>query len=162
MQKEIKEMSESLIGLLISRKLTISTAESCTGGMLGTIFTEISGASDAYMGGAITYSNNAKMKIIGVSKETLDSVGAVSKETAMEMASGIKNTLITDIGVSATGIAGPTGGTLQKPVGLVYIGLSAGSVCQYRELRLRGDRHEIREQTCIEIMKMITEYIMAQ
>jgi len=116
---------EDVVGrLLIKNRKTIATAESCTGGLIGDRLTNISGSSLYYNGGIVAYSNPVKEKTIGVKKETLDSAGAVSEETALEMARGIRNKLNADIGLSTTGIAGPKGGTKEKPVGLVYIAIS--------------------------------------
>ena len=116
---------EDVVGkLLIKNRKTIATAESCTGGLIGDRLTNISGSSLYYRGGIVAYSNSVKEKTIGVKKETLDSAGSVSEETALEMARGIRNKLNADIGLSTTGIAGPKGGTKEKPVGLVYIAIS--------------------------------------
>ena len=116
---------EDVVGrLLIKNRKTIATAESCTGGLIGDRLTNISGSSLYYKGGIVAYSNSVKEKTIGVKKETLDSAGSVSEETALEMARGIRNKLNADIGLSTTGIAGPKGGTKEKPVGLVYIAIS--------------------------------------
>ena len=116
---------EDVVGrLLIKNRKTIATAESCTGGLIGDRLTNISGSSLYYKGGIVAYSNSVKEKSIGVKKETLDSAGSVSEETALEMARGIRNKLNADIGLSTTGIAGPKGGTKEKPVGLVYIAIS--------------------------------------
>ena len=116
---------EDVVGkLLIKNRKTIATAESCTGGLIGDRLTNISGSSLYYKGGIVAYSNSVKEKTIGVNKETLDSAGSVSEETALEMARGIRNKLNADIGLSTTGIAGPKGGTKEKPVGLVYIAIS--------------------------------------
>ena len=119
---------EDVVGrLLIKNRKTIATAESCTGGLIGDRLTNISGSSLYYKGGIVAYSNSVKEKTIGVKKETLDSAGSVSEETALEMARGIRNKLNADIGLSTTGIAGPKGGTKEKPVGLVYIAISYDS-----------------------------------
>ena len=119
---------EDVVGrLLIKNRKTIATAESCTGGLIGDRLTNISGSSLYYKGGIVAYSNSVKEKTIGVKKETLDSAGSVSEETALEMARGIRNKLDADIGLSTTGIAGPKGGTKEKPVGLVYIAISYNS-----------------------------------
>ena len=116
---------EDVVGkLLIKNRKTIATAESCTGGLIGDRLTNISGSSLYYKGGIVAYSNSVKEKTIGVKKETLDSAGSVSEEAALEMARGIRNKLNADIGLSTTGIAGPKGGTKEKPVGLVYIAIS--------------------------------------
>ena len=119
---------EDVVGrLLTENRKTIATAESCTGGLIGDRLTNISGSSLYYKGGIVAYSNSVKEKTIGVKKETLDSAGSVSEDTALEMARGIRNELNADIGLSTTGIAGPKGGTKEKPVGLVYIAISYDS-----------------------------------
>ena len=116
---------EDVVGkLLTENKKTIATAESCTGGLIGDRLTNISGSSLYYKGGIVAYSNSVKVKAIGVKRETLDSAGSVSEETALEMARGIRNKLNADIGLSTTGIAGPKGGTKEKPVGLVYVAIT--------------------------------------
>ncbi len=116
---------EDVVGeLLTSEGKTIATAESCTGGLIGDRLTNVSGSSAYYKGGIVAYSNAVKESAIGVNRETLETVGAVSEETALEMARGIRKKLNADIGLSTTGIAGPTGGTKEKPVGLVYVGIS--------------------------------------
>ena len=118
------ELEDAVGSLLIKNRKTIATAESCTGGLIGDRLTNISGSSLYYKGGIVAYSNSVKEKTIGIKKETLDSAGSVSEETALEMARGIRNKLNADIGLSTTGIAGPKGGTKEKPVGLVYIAIS--------------------------------------
>ena len=118
------ELEDAVGKLLSSSGKTIATAESCTGGLIGDRFTNVSGSSEYYKGGIVAYSNTVKEAAIGVQKETLDSGGAVSEETALEMAKGIREKFNVDIGISTTGIAGPTGGTDEKPVGLVYVGIS--------------------------------------
>jgi PncC family amidohydrolase len=105
--------------------LTLVTAESCTGGLIGHLLTSVSGSSDYYLGGAVTYSNEMKEGLLGVRKTTMIEHGAVSEQTALEMAAGARARFGGDIGVSVTGIAGPGGGSEEKPVGLTYIGLSA-------------------------------------
>lgn len=114
-------IEEVVMQKLLSKNITISCAESCTGGLLAKRMTDIAGISSVFAGGVCTYSNESKQNLIGVSQDTLEKFGAVSKETAREMAKGVSHTLKTDIGVSTTGIAGPTGGTKEKPLGLVYI-----------------------------------------
>jgi PncC family amidohydrolase len=110
--------------LLRARSLTLVTAESCTGGLIGHLLTGVSGSSDYYLGGAVTYSNEMKEQLVGVRKETMIEHGAVSEQTALEMAAGARARFGGDIGVSVTGIAGPGGASDTKPVGLTYIGLS--------------------------------------
>lgn len=159
MEKEIRErLKENVYGvgdttledtlgkLLIDNKLTISTAESCTGGLLAGRLINYPGISEAFMEGAVTYTNEAKMRRLGVKKETLDKYGAVSEETALEMAEGIAKTSGTDIGISTTGIAGPGGGTEEKPVGLVYVGLYIRGEVKARKLNIPGDRQRVRNR----------------
>lgn len=113
-------IEEKIAKILIDKNLTIATTESCTGGLLSSKLTDVSGSSAFVHLNFVTYSNEAKHKILGVSKETLEKFGAVSKECSIEMAKGLHNVTNADICVSTTGIAGPTGGTAEKPVGLMY------------------------------------------
>ncbi|MPN45256.1 Nicotinamide-nucleotide amidohydrolase PncC [bioreactor metagenome] len=133
--------------MLIEKKLSLSTAESCTGGLLSGRLINYPGISEIFMDGCVTYSNEAKMKRLGVKKETLETYGAVSENTAIEMAEGVARTSGTDIGISITGIAGPDGGTDEKPVGLVYIGLYIKGNTYVKKLNLPGDRQSVRERT---------------
>ena len=149
--------NEQIISKLVQQNITISTAESCTGGSLGKIITSVAGVSSIYGYGFITYANEAKEKILGVKHETLDSYGAVSAETALQMALGAREVSGSDIAVSVTGIAGPGGGTPEKPVGLVYIAFADKNGAEYRKLNLSGSRDEIRSKTCDEVFKLIKE-----
>ena len=151
--------NEQIISKLIENNITISTAESCTGGSLGKIITSVPGASSIYGYGFITYANEAKEKILGVSHETLEKHGAVSPDTALQMAKGAREVSGSDVSVSVTGIAGPGGGTAEKPVGLVYIAISDKYGEEYRKLNLSGNRDEVRTQTCDEVFKLIAERI---
>lgn len=121
----LKEKSESTVIYLKNNSVTVSTAESCTGGMLSQLITDVSGASAVFPGGIVSYSNSVKENILGVSQETLTEYGAVSEKTAEEMCIGAKKIFSTDISVSITGIAGPTGGTNEKPVGTVCFGINS-------------------------------------
>ncbi len=125
---QLRELSAELGAQLEAHHLTIALAESCTGGMFASILTDIAGSSHYMMGGVVSYSNFAKMHLLGVRSETLDAHGAVSPETALEMARGVRSLLQTDLAISVTGIAGPGGGTPEKPVGLVYLHLAAEDV----------------------------------
>lgn len=129
---------------LRQRNATLAVAESCTGGLLSSMITAVPGASEYFWGGVVSYDNSVKSEVLGVSKETLATYGAVSEETAREMALGVRAVCGTTYGVSITGIAGPDGGTELKPVGLVYIGLADSSVCNVFKLQLRGSREQIR------------------
>jgi nicotinamide-nucleotide amidase len=114
---------DNIIGnILIQKSLTIAVAESCTGGLIGHMITSVPGSSADFMGGRISYSTQAKCDLLSVSPETLKQFGAVSHETAKEMATGVRDRFNTDIGLSVTGIAGPDGGTKEKPVGTVFMG----------------------------------------
>lgn len=159
-EAEIKNIEDRVAELLVGNKLTISTAESCTGGMVAARLINYPGISEVFMEGAVTYSNDAKMKRLGVKRETLDKYGAVSHETAEEMARGIAKTSGTDIGVSTTGIAGPGGGTPDKPVGLVYIGMYIKGRVTTRELRLTGDRQSIRENVTLQLLNWLNEELI--
>jgi len=125
-------------------KKTIGTAESCTGGLLAKLLTNAPGASRYYLGGVIAYHNLAKEKLLGVSSATLSKFGAVSEETAKKMAMGVKKRLGADLGMSITGIAGPSGGTKEKPVGLVYIALAEGNRVIGKKFIFTGTRNAVR------------------
>jgi nicotinamide-nucleotide amidase len=147
---------EAVVGeILVKKNLTIATAESCTGGLLAGTLINYPGISSVFMEGAITYSNEAKIKRLGVSEETLNKFGAVSEETAEEMAEGIAKAAGTDIGISVTGIAGPGGGTEEKPVGLVYVGLYIRGVVRVKKLSMFGDRQKIRNRTVTSALDML-------
>ena len=137
---------KKVIDILTDRGITVATAESCTGGMVGKTFTDFSGISSVYLEGVITYANEAKMRL-GVKEETLKNHGAVSHETAEEMAKCVRKRAGTIVGISTTGIAGPGGGTAQKPVGLVYVGISTEKGTKSFALRLSGDRNTVRHKT---------------
>ena len=141
--------------ILLKRKLTISTAESCTGGFLAGTLINYPGISSAFLEGVVTYTNEAKMKRIGVKAETLEKYGAVSHETAGEMARGVAFTSGTDIGISTTGIAGPGGGTEEKPVGLVYIGIFINGQVKTKKLQLPGNREQVRKRTVREVLNLL-------
>lgn len=135
---------ETLVSFLKKNDLVIATAESCTGGMIASSIVDVSGASDVFYEGLVTYSNASKMYRLGVNEATLEQFGAVSQEVALEMANGLLNQE-THIGISTTGIAGPNGGTESKPVGLVYIGIAGENSCDTIKSIFDGDRKYIRE-----------------
>lgn len=139
-------ISQVVAKALLESAKTISVSESCTGGLLASAFIDNSGISEVFMEGAVTYSNEAKMNRLGVKKETLDSFGAVSEQVAMEMAEGIAKTAVTNIGMSTTGVAGPDGGTEEKPVGLVYIGLYIDGKVVAKKFNFAGSRERIRSR----------------
>lgn len=155
-----EEISFVVFKMLKEKGLTISAAESCTGGMLVKMITDIAGSSGVLNESIVTYSNDAKMKYLGVNKETLEKHGAVSRETAYEMAVGIKKNSGSSVGVGITGIAGPDGGTSEKPVGLVYIAAAIDDRVEVRELRLVGDRDKIRYSTCVNAFDLVRRMLM--
>jgi len=145
--------------LLIEKNKTVSFAESCTGGLLSARLTDIPGISKVFDRCIVTYSNRAKVEELGVRQETLDKYGAVSEETAREMAEGIRRISNTDIGVSITGIAGPDGGSPQKPVGTVFIALADKNGSRAQKLELWGGRERIRNVACLHSFDMIRRYL---
>jgi nicotinamide-nucleotide amidase len=148
----------ALISRLVNAKATVATAESCTGGLIASSIVDVAGASDCFNEGYVTYSNEAKMKNLGVKEETLKLHGAVSEETATEMAFGVKARAGADFGVSSTGIAGPGGGTKEKPVGLVYIGCAYGQdKCKVKKLNLDGDRSQVRAAAAKKALELLEE-----
>jgi len=154
--------SEVLKKMLIRNGMSISVAESCTGGMLGSYLTELSGSSQFFYGGVIAYSNAIKTTQLGVSVETLDLYGAVSEQTAIEMATGVKEKLNTDIGISITGIAGPSGGSIDKPVGTVWIGMSTPMSNYARKFLFGKHRSANRELSVSSATNMLIEYLKDQ
>ncbi|MBQ8588584.1 MAG: nicotinamide-nucleotide amidohydrolase family protein [Clostridia bacterium] len=151
---------DDLCKLLMDKGMTIATAESCTGGMLGAALTSVPGISDCYGYGVVTYSNEAKEKLLGVNHNTLAEHGAVSPETALEMACGALNISEADIAVSITGIAGPGGGTQEKPVGLVYVGIARkDQKNSVHKLMLKGNRQEVRSQVIDNVIRLIIDSI---
>lgn len=142
------EVIEDLVGRLLRQKeLTLATAESCTGGLIAARLTDLPGSSQYFKGGVVSYSNELKEKFLGVPRQILETHGAVSRETALAMAEGIRNRASSDIGLSVTGIAGPGGDTPDKPLGLVYIALSAASGIQCGRYIFPGNRAGVRQGT---------------
>ena len=138
-------LESKVIALLIEKNATVATAESCTGGMVAEKLTSVSGASSAIKYSVVTYCNKAKEILVGVNHETLEKFGAVSEQTAKEMAAGVRGIMGADIGVSVTGLAGPLGDE-GKPVGLVYIGVSSDNYSAVLENHFTGDRDSVRKQ----------------
>lgn len=142
-----------LVAALRAAGASVSTAESCTGGLVAARITSVSGASEVFGYGAVTYCNEAKNKILGVKKETLDSFGAVSAETAAEMAAGVRKIMNAEIGVSVTGLAGPNGGE-GKPVGLVYVAVNSDNYSEVTENHFSGDRISVRNQAADKALEL--------
>lgn len=158
---DVGTIENAVVIALHEKKLTLSAAESCTGGLIAKRVTDISGCSDVFFGGCVTYTNEVKHKLIGVSEETLERFGAVSYQTACEMARGVRLATGSDIGVSATGIAGPTGGSAQTPVGTVFIGISTKNGEEYRRLSLSPmrSREYIRQASATNAFDMVLRAI---
>jgi nicotinamide-nucleotide amidase len=151
----------AILDLCREKRLTLATAESCTGGLIAACFTEIAGASDVFERGIVSYSNRAKEELLGVAPQTLARFGAVSKETALEMAAGARERAKTDIAIAVTGVAGPGGGSQEKPVGLVHFAAAASSApplhrgCRFGEI----SRSEIRMLALRQALLMTQEAI---
>ena len=150
-------LESAVVSALMRKSLTIATAESCTGGLLSHRLTNVSGSSKVFKAGVVVYANEAKESFLGVSRNTLKLHGAVSAPVAIEMARAIKHYACVDIGIAITGIAGPTGGTKKKPVGLVYIALVTDKKRIIKELRFRGSREEIKFQASQAALNLIRQ-----
>ena len=149
-------VAEKLVELLKAQGLTCATAESCTGGGVGSAITAVAGSSAVFMGGVISYANEVKRDVLGVSEQDLQTVGAVSSEVAAQMAEGARRLMKTDLAVSLTGIAGPDGGSDEKPVGLVWFGLATQDGVRTEKAIFRGDRTGIRANAVIHALGMLT------
>jgi nicotinamide-nucleotide amidase len=154
------EMEEYLGNLLREKKLTISTAESFTGGMLNDLLTNIAGSSDYFIGGCITYSNDSKVQFLDVNEKTLDKHGAVSRQTAWEMVQGIKKKFNTDCAIATTGIAGPGGGTEEKPVGLSYIAAAYQDQVSVKKFLFGGNRIINKRRGAMAGMEMLRRLML--
>ena len=155
MESAYEMLSDELGRELRARGLTISCAESCTGGLLTSTLTDIPGSSAYVMGSVVSYSNEVKSRLLGVSDETLSLYGAVSEETAREMAEGVRRLMQTDIGVGITGIAGPDGGSAEKPVGLIYISVANRSHTIVEKNNFFGTRLENKNAAVEKALQMI-------
>lgn len=143
----MKKLSRLIGKSLREKGLTLALAESCTGGLLSSVITDAPGSSGYFLGSTVAYANSVKESSLGVKAGTLEKHGAVSKETAREMAQGVKKTLHADISASITGIAGPGGGTKKKPVGLVYIAVAKGGKTIVKKFLFKGGRKSIKNQS---------------
>lgn len=157
---EHETLEEVIVRLLKERELTLTTAESCTGGLLAARITDVPGASEVFKQGLVTYSNRAKRKLLDVKKNTLKEYGAVSDKTAKEMAKNGAFITGADICVSVTGLAGPDGGTEEKPVGLVYIGCCYNNRTVVKEFHFKGERKKVREQSVANALNLLRECIL--
>jgi len=156
----MSNLSLKIVKLLTKKKLTVSFAESCTGGLLASSITSISGSSKVFNIGLVTYSNNAKVKLLKVPKKTITKYGAVSYETCLSMVKNLSKISKSNISISITGVAGPNGGTKEKPVGLVYIGLKKGSKIIIRKNLFKNKKRiSIQKKTVNETLKIIKTMI---
>lgn len=153
-------LEKAVAELLLANNLTVTCAESCTGGMLSARLINVPGISEVYKAGFVTYSNKAKRRLLGVKKGTLQKYGAVSKQTATEMVKGLVFDSKTDVGVAVTGIAGPDGGTKEKPVGLVYIACSVKGNVTVKEYHFKGNRDKVRESAVAAALMLMRSCVL--
>lgn len=145
--------------LLRDGNLTLAVAESCTGGLISHKITNVPGSSDYFDRGVVSYSNRSKLELLDVQEDTLYEHGAVSKDVAAQMAEGIKSLAGTEVGLSTTGIAGPGGGTEEKPVGLVYVGIAVKKKVRIKKFVFQGDRWENKESAAIKALESLVAFL---
>lgn len=150
---------EHILRLMVSKALRMSVAESCTGGLIASRITDVPGSSEYFEAGVVTYSNGSKTRFLGVPEDLIVARGAVSSEVAESMAQGVQRVTGADVGLSVTGIAGPGGGTEDKPVGTVFIGLSWDGGSTVKESHFEGNRTEIRQQTSQAALQLVLDYL---
>lgn len=153
----MKNSAKMLVDILSHKKLKVASAESCTGGLVSAAITSVPGASCVFDGTVVSYSNEVKNALLGVPENVLDTHGAVSTQCAEAMADGVRSLMGADIGISLTGIAGPGGGTPEKPVGTVYLGISSKCGVRSHLLTLSGDRDSVREQSVLAALRAAAE-----
>jgi len=154
-----EKLLDKVSTLLKKQKLTLATAESCTGGLIAHTLTNVSGSSDYFDRGVISYSNKAKTDLLDVPKDILKKYGAVSEQVAKAMGEGVRKKSNADIGIATTGIAGPTGGTPSKPVGLVYVALSTYNKTDVRKYLFTGNRLQNKESACNQALLLLYDYL---
>lgn len=163
MDTELLNISEKTVNYLLKRKETITSAESCTGGLISTFITEIPGSSDCFKGGLCTYTEAAKTTLLGIPGDKIRHHGVVSRFIAIEMAKSIQGLLSSDFAVSTTGIAGPSGGSTLTPIGTVWYGIASPSSCEAFCLHLSGNRNKIRKEAVLKILThLYTEHLREQ
>ena len=156
---DLATVSAQVVRTFLEKNLTLGTAESLTGGMIAASVAGVSGASAVLMGGVVSYDARVKHELLGVAQEIIDTVGVVSEPCARPMAQGARAALKVDVAVSATGIAGPTGGTAETPVGTVFIGVAWAGGVKVDECHFTGDRQSVREQSAAHALAMALEVI---
>lgn len=154
-----ESIEDIVVNKLLKKNLTISNAESCTGGLISHRITQVPGSSSVYKGGIISYSNESKLNHLNINNDTLKNYGAVSEEVALEMAINVRNIFESDIGVSVTGIAGPSGGTKEKPIGLVYVGYCSRSVVEVKKFAFNSNRKSNKLRTSQAVLNLIMKNI---
>jgi len=154
---ETVELATAVLAACRAKGWHVATAESCTGGLVAAALTAIGGSSDVVDRGFVTYSNVAKTELLGVPETTLAAVGAVSAETALAMAAGAVSRARVDLAVSVTGIAGPGGGSVEKPIGLIYLGIATKTTCRSERHVFPGDRNDVRRAAMIRALEMLKE-----
>lgn len=156
---DLQSISQQVVGTFLEKQLTLGTAESLTGGMIAASVAGVSGASAVLMGGVVSYDARVKHELLGVEQEIIDTVGVVSEPCARQMAQGARAALKVDVAVSATGIAGPTGGTPETPVGTVFIGVAWAGGVKVDECHFTGDRQSVRQQSAAHALTMALDAI---
>ncbi len=157
LEKAAAQVAAQLVSCATEAGVTVATAESCTAGMVASTIAGIPGASEVLRGGAVTYVDDIKHKVLGVRQETLDTVGAVSHDCACQMAAGARALFETDCAVSVTGFAGPGGGTAEEPVGTVYLGIATPEGVRAERCHFEGDRTAVRETACLRACELLLE-----
>lgn len=162
MKRRRARAEESIARLMKELRITLATAESCTGGLLSHKITNVSGSSEYFIGGIIAYDNKIKEVLLNVPIQLLKRFGAVSKETALAMARGVKTKLVSDIGIAITGIAGPTGGSKIKPVGTVFIAISGKTKKECKRFLFKGNRKTIKLSASSKALDMLKDFLLAE
>ena len=156
----MNNLSENLIGnILHKRGLKLAAAESCTGGLIGSRITDVAGSSEYFLGSIVAYAYEVKVKLLDVSWDTLNKYGAVSRETVLEMARGVQQRIGSDVAISVSGIAGPGGGTVEKPVGTTWIGLVAKDGVRAKEFHFSGNREQNKSAAADAALQMLLDYL---
>ena len=158
---DLTVLAEQIRAVAAARGVTVGTAESCTGGLIGHVITEVPGSSAYYVGGIISYSNELKIASLGVSEEAIRTYGAVSAQVAAAMADGIRSRIGSDFGVAVTGVAGPDGGTPEKPIGLTFVAASGPAGSLVRQHRWTGDRHDNKLDSARAALELLQELMLA-
>lgn len=159
---DVEKISQQVVELFREKKATLSTAESLTAGMISAAVADVSGASAVLMGGVVSYDARVKRDVLGVNQVVIDGAGVVSEPCAIQMAAGVRKLMKTDISVSATGVAGPTGGTPENPVGTVWIGVSSSHGSFAKRFQFDGDRTSVRRQTVVAALSMALETLLEE